>query len=77
MFVLTVAENRLERKSSIPPTLQKVRYKTGVLPLLMVHTEHEKPEGIVVLNSVRSVRSGDSEKGSDNGAKSTVEKAKG
>lgn len=48
-----------------------------MLPLLMVHTEDEEAESVVVLNSVRSVRGGDSEKGSDNGAKSTVEKAKG
>lgn len=43
----------------------------------MVHTEDEETESIVVLNSVRSVRGGDSEKGSDYGTKSTVEKAKG
>lgn len=77
MFELTVAENRLERRSSIPPTLREIRFDTGVLPLLIVHTEHKEAESIVVLNSVRSVRSGDSEKGSDNGAKSTVEKAEG
>lgn len=48
-----------------------------MLSLLMVRTEDEETESIVVLNSVRSVRGGDSENGSDNGAKSTVEKAKG
>lgn len=48
-----------------------------MLPLLIVHTEDEETESIIVLNSVGSVRGGDSEKGSDDSAKSTVEKAKG
>lgn len=48
-----------------------------MLSILIVHTEDEKTEGIVVFNSVGSVRSRNSEKGSDNGAKSTVEEAKG
>lgn len=42
----------------------------------MVHTEDEKTESIVVFDSVRSVCGRDPEKGSDNGAKPTVEKAK-
>lgn len=45
--------------------------------LLMVRTEDEETESIVVLNSVRPVRGGDSKKGGDYGTKSTVEKAKG
>ena len=45
--------------------------------LLMVRTEDEETESIVVFNSVRSVRGGDSKKGGDYGTKPTVEKAKG